>query len=150
LLFRNRNNPLILKREFAAVSNEELKQAIMEKFGNLAQFCRLTGRKLAELHQNLRYRTEHSTAYLAGAFADAGRLANTEAVGYHFTPELRKRLSGKLMAYPNILAFCESHKTAEGKPEFSNVFVSRAINGTILKITPKVKRLAEALHVEIS
>lgn len=139
----------ILQREFATVSNGELKEGIVAKFGNLAQFCRLSGRKLPELCQNLRYRTTASSAYLEAAFKDAGRLALTDVVGYHLTPEVRKSISGKLMAYSNILAFCDAHKGEDGKPIFSNVFVSRVINGNILKITPKIKELMNVLKVEI-
>lgn len=133
----------LLSRSIEELTNAELKEAITAKFGNLSHFCRLTERGIKELHDNLRYRTEKSTAYLAAALSDAKRLANVPVDGYHLTEEARKKLSNKLLAYASIRAFCEKHK------DFSNVFVSRVIHGHTDKVTPKVRALAKTLSVAI-
>ncbi len=148
---RNAMNALVkpdaalVGKEFSQVSNDEIKAGLMGRFGSLSHFCRLStpARKLPELNQNLRYRTERSTPYLERVWKDAKRLANVKVEGYHLTEEARKSLSTKLSGFGSIRAFCEAHS------EFSNVFVSRTINGRTGKITPKIRKLATALKVEL-
>lgn len=132
-----------LAKPLMAITNAQLKEAVVAKFGSLSHFCRLSGRDLAECDSRLRRRSQASNEYLVAMLADAKRLANTKAEGYHLTDEARKSLSAKLATFPSIREFCRTHKG------FSNVFVSRVINGHTEKATKKVKQLANTLSVAI-
>ena len=132
-----------LSLPFAEVEAKALKAAIVDKFGSLAQFCRITDRSLQILIDRLKHNSATSKQYLAAAFEDAKTRCNQPANGYHLTPILRGRLRAALGG-ATVVEFCSNHAG------FSTVFISRTLNGQTEKITPKVRELAQALNVPLT
>ena len=138
----------ILKKEFSEVTKRDISAAIIDKFGSVAYFSRLTKRNVAEMHVKLRERKfslekSNTPAFLESVWEDVKRLACVEIEGYHLTEQQRNELKSKLAAYSSVIAFSEKH------PQFTTVFVSRITNGYTEKITKKVREFATVLGVKL-
>lgn len=128
---------------FAEVEAADIRLAIADKFGSVSQFARITNRDSYELKLRLRCKGPASIGYLETVFADAKRLCNQPAHGYHLTPIQRDKLRAGLGKHESAVAFCAAN------PQFSSVFLSRVLHGGTGKITRKVKELATALNVQL-
>ena len=134
--------PSTLNLPFAEVEANELKAAVVAKFGSLAQFCRITGRNLQKANDALRYSSAASKAYLEALFADAKKYCNQPAKNYHLTEFQRKNIRAAL-GRSTVVEFCQAN------PSFTPVYVSRITGGRTKKITKMVKELADALKVDL-
>ena len=132
-----------LNLSFAEVEPQEIKAALVDKYGSLSHFCRLTNRDVYELNTRLRCKTQKSTAYMEKVFADAKCTPNGPKEGYNLTATGREKLKAALGQYPTITAFCAQHTA------FSSVFISRVLHGGTGKVTRKVTALANTLQVEL-
>lgn len=129
-------------KPFEAMKPEELKAAIKNKFGNIARFCRLTGRDVYTFNKLFRLkRTQANMSQLHAIYISAKNTPDRPADN-ELGAGLRKRIKAAIFAqHNNILAFCK-------KEGFSNSWVSTVLNGGVHKVTPKVYELLDALNIK--
>ncbi len=134
-----------LKKPFKELSNTELKEAIQEKFGSLARFCKHARFDLYDLNKLLRLKaTAENIAKLNLIYKTAKVLKNNIIEGEELNDQHRESLRKGIYAnYRNISDFCGKN------PEYINNWISKLIHGDIRKITPKTKKLAKLLNVKL-
>lgn len=131
-------------KPFEEMTGNELKTAIKNKFGNIARFCRLTGRDVYTFNKLFRLkRSPENLNELQAIYIEAKAIQNGPANNELDAP-VRKKIKAAIFAKSNnILEFCEKYG-------FSNTWVSTVLNGGVQKITPKVKQLFTALDMNVN
>ncbi len=134
-----------LKKPFKELNNLELKEGIQSKFGSLARFCKHAKYDLYDLNKLLRLKaTAENVAKLNLVYKTAKVLKNSIIEGEELNDQHRESLRKGIYAkYRNISEFCNKN------PEFINNWISKLLHGDIRKITPKTKKLAKILNVEL-
>jgi hypothetical protein len=132
-----------LNLPIAEVEALALKSAIVDKFGSLAHFCRLTQRNLQDVNVALRKKTAGNTDFLNAIKEEARTKKAGPAPGYHFTDSHKKKLRDALNRFGTATDFCQKY------PQFSSQFISRITNEGLQRITKKARALASILSVEL-
>jgi predicted nucleotidyltransferase component of viral defense system len=134
-----------MKNQFNKLSNDQIKKSIQDKFGSLARFCRLSNNDLYDLNKLLRLKkTPENIKKLKEIYLQSKTIKDSIIADEELTTEqielIRKGIYQKSR---NIIKFCEDN------PAFLNTWISKLLHGEIRKITPKTKRLAKILKVEL-
>lgn len=130
----------LLEKPFDELSKQELKEGIQQKFGNLVRFCKIAGYQIHEISNMFR---AENPVKLREVYDKAVKMENRVLPGELSNDSRLKIRTAIFEKYRYIREFCKNNTG------FGNVWVSNVINGNINRVTPKVKKMAEILKVEL-
>lgn len=121
---------------------QDLKKAIITKYGSMTRFCRLAGLQSSDMYTRINHANvpDH---YLQEIARLVQTTPNSEEPYTEVTAEMRKNLRSRIYQhYHNITDFVAAH------PQFTQSWISILLNGKIKRKTPKVKKLLDILMHE--